>query len=262
MSAGRRCARRTAWCSPAFPCDFRLDYGKHVGKLGHADRRESQRQGAHLNRSPDDRRCGDAADVPGTLSGRVRPARAAAAGSTPASSATTRARRRSRGKAASPPARTSNPIALLPRLEAELADDSVLVVDGGDFVATAVVRAAAARSRCRGSTPACSAPWAWARGFAVGAARCARRPRCGSIYGDGSSAYSLNEFDTFARHGMGPIAVIGNDASWTQIARDQVTLLAATWAPSSPAPRITKSRRALAPRASTCGGASEVRPRA
>ena len=31
--------------------------------------------------------------------------------------------------------------------------------------------------------------------------------------------------DTFARHGLGVVAVIGNDAGWTQIARDQVTYL-------------------------------------
>jgi len=38
-------------------------------------------------------------------------------------------------------------------------------------------------------------------------------------------AYSLAEFDTYVRHGMAPIALVGNDGSWNQIARDQVTLL-------------------------------------
>ncbi|MFT3709141.1 MAG: thiamine pyrophosphate-dependent enzyme [Archangium sp.] len=55
--------------------------------------------------------------------------------------------------------------------------------------------------------------------------RCVRRARSRIIYGDGSSAYSLSEFDTFVRHGYAPIAVIGTDASWQQIARDQITLL-------------------------------------
>lgn len=40
-----------------------------------------------------------------------------------------------------------------------------------------------------------------------------------------AAGFSLVEFDTFARHGLPVIAVIGNDAAWTQIARDQVTLL-------------------------------------
>ncbi|MGA2793834.1 MAG: thiamine pyrophosphate-dependent enzyme, partial [Roseiarcus sp.] len=33
------------------------------------------------------------------------------------------------------------------------------------------------------------------------------------------------EFDTFVRHGIRVIAVVGNDASWTQIAREQVKML-------------------------------------
>ena len=33
------------------------------------------------------------------------------------------------------------------------------------------------------------------------------------------------EFDTFARHKIPVIAIIGNDAGWTQIARDQIDIL-------------------------------------
>ena len=45
------------------------------------------------------------------------------------------------------------------------------------------------------------------------------------IYGDGASAFSLAEFDTFVRHKLPVIAVVGNDASWQQIAREQVDML-------------------------------------
>jgi thiamine pyrophosphate-dependent acetolactate synthase large subunit-like protein len=45
------------------------------------------------------------------------------------------------------------------------------------------------------------------------------------IYGDGACGYSLMELDTFARHGIPVIAVVGNDAGWTQIAREQVKML-------------------------------------
>jgi acetolactate synthase-1/2/3 large subunit len=45
------------------------------------------------------------------------------------------------------------------------------------------------------------------------------------LYGDGAAGFSLMEMDTFARHGLGVIAVVGNDAGWTQIARDQVEIL-------------------------------------
>lgn len=44
------------------------------------------------------------------------------------------------------------------------------------------------------------------------------------IYGDGSFGYSISEFDTYARHKTPVIALVGNDAGWTQIAREQVPM--------------------------------------
>ena len=46
-----------------------------------------------------------------------------------------------------------------------------------------------------------------------------------AIFGDGSFGYSLIEFDTFVRHKIPVLAIIGNDASWSQIARDQLKIL-------------------------------------
>jgi acetolactate synthase-1/2/3 large subunit len=117
-----------------------------------------------------------------------------------------------------------NPLELFLRLEEKMADDAALVVDGGDFAATA---AYVLRPR---------APLAWldpgvfgtlgvGGGFATGAALVKPGREVWLVYGDGSSAYSLAEFDTFARHGLAPIAVIGNDGSWQQIAREQVEML-------------------------------------
>ena len=34
----------------------------------------------------------------------------------------------------------------------------------------------------------------------------------------------MAEFDTFSRHNIPVIAIIGNDGGWTQIARDQVEI--------------------------------------
>jgi acetolactate synthase-1/2/3 large subunit len=45
------------------------------------------------------------------------------------------------------------------------------------------------------------------------------------LFGDGSVGYALAEFDTFVRHKIPVIAVVGNDASWAQIAREQVKML-------------------------------------
>src|SRR6185436_3079969 len=62
-------------------------------------------------------------------------------------------------------------------------------------------------------------------GFALGAGACRPGREVWLVWGDGSSAYTLAEFDTYVRHGVAPIALIGNDASWAQIAREQVEML-------------------------------------
>jgi acetolactate synthase-like protein len=117
-----------------------------------------------------------------------------------------------------------DPIQLFLRIEEKLADDSVLIVDGGDFVATGayIVRP---RKPLSWLDPGVFGTLGVGGGFAVGAASVRPEAEVWLFYGDGSSAYSLAEFDTYVRLGYAPIAVIGTDASWHQIARDQVTML-------------------------------------
>jgi acetolactate synthase-1/2/3 large subunit len=62
-------------------------------------------------------------------------------------------------------------------------------------------------------------------GFALGAKLVHPEAEVWILYGDGSAGYSLTEFDSFVRHNIPVTAVVGNDAGWTQIARDQVELL-------------------------------------
>jgi thiamine pyrophosphate-dependent acetolactate synthase large subunit-like protein len=62
-------------------------------------------------------------------------------------------------------------------------------------------------------------------GFALGAKLVFPDHDVWIIYGDGSAAYSLMEYDTFVRHKLPVISVIGNDACWSQIARDQIEIL-------------------------------------
>lgn len=117
-----------------------------------------------------------------------------------------------------------NPLDFFVKLEDMMADDSVLVVDGGDFVATAayILRP---RRPLSWLDPGVFGTLGVGGGFAV--ASCAVRPDAEVylIYGDGSSGYSLAEIDTCVRRGLAPIMIIGNDASWQQIARDQVEIL-------------------------------------
>ena len=62
-------------------------------------------------------------------------------------------------------------------------------------------------------------------GFALAAAL--ERPGAETwiLFGDGACGWSLAEFETFVRHEIPVIAVVGNDAGWTQIAREQVKML-------------------------------------
>ncbi len=117
-----------------------------------------------------------------------------------------------------------NPIHFFLEMEEVLDDDSVLVVDGGDFVATGayVLRP---RRPLSWLDPGVFGTLGVGGGFALGAALCRPDAEVWLIWGDGSSAYSLAEFDTYIRHGLAPIAVVGTDASWAQIARDQVEIL-------------------------------------
>jgi len=117
-----------------------------------------------------------------------------------------------------------NPVGFFRRLDEALKETDILVADGGDFVATAAYTLRP-RQPLSWLDPGVYGTLGVGGGFALGAATARPDAQIWLIYGDGSSAYSLAEFDTFVRHGMAPIAVIGNDASWGQIAREQEAML-------------------------------------
>jgi acetolactate synthase-1/2/3 large subunit len=125
---------------------------------------------------------------------------------------------------ARPASELVNPLHLFQRIEEKMAEDAVLIVDGGDFVATAsyILRP---RKPLSWLDPGVFGTLGVGGGFAVGASLVRPGKEVWLIYGDGSSAYSLAEMDTCARHGLAPIAVIGTDGSWAQIAREQVPML-------------------------------------
>jgi thiamine pyrophosphate-dependent acetolactate synthase large subunit-like protein len=229
MRHQRRKALREADCVllAGVPCDFRLDYGKHVRRSATLIAANRSAKDARLNRRPDIAAIGDAglflqALAQGRLAA-LAPARAWAGWI-----GTLRARDAEReAEIDSRPAATGehvNPIALFRALEQQAGDNAVLVADGGDFVATASY---VLHPR---------APLTWldpgrlrhaGRGRRLCAGRGVARP--GSevwiIFGDGACGYGLVEFDTFVRHGIPVIALVGNDAGWTQIAREQVKML-------------------------------------
>ena len=117
-----------------------------------------------------------------------------------------------------------NPLYLCQAIERVIDEDSIIVVDGGDFIATAsyILRP--------------TGPLRWidagifgtlgaGAGFALTAKLLNPNSEVWLLYGDGAAGYSMAEFDTFARHNIPIISIIGNDGGWTQIQRDQVKYL-------------------------------------
>ncbi len=117
-----------------------------------------------------------------------------------------------------------NPIRLCQEINSSLGANSIIVADGGDFVATAsyIVHP---RKPLSWLDPGPYGTLGVGAGFALGAKLVHPESEVWILYGDGAAGYSLIEFDTFVRHKIPIIGVIGNDAGWSQIARDQVALL-------------------------------------
>ncbi len=117
-----------------------------------------------------------------------------------------------------------NPVHLCKTIDNFIDEESILVADGGDFVGTAsyIIRP---RSSLGWLDPGPFGTLGVGGGFAIGAKSSFPKKEVWVFYGDGASAYSLAEFDTLCRHKLPVIAIIGNDASWQQIAREQKQML-------------------------------------
>jgi len=117
-----------------------------------------------------------------------------------------------------------NPIKACTTINDVLDENSIIIADGGDFVGTAsyVLRPRAPLSWL---DPGAFGTLGVGGGFALGAKSAFPDKEVWIIYGDGACAFSLAEFDTFVRHKLPVIAIVGNDGSWQQIAREQVAML-------------------------------------
>jgi acetolactate synthase-1/2/3 large subunit len=211
-----------------FPFDFRLGYGRGINKKATLIAANLSSHELKKNRRPDIAVEMHAADFLVGLADRVGNS---SSGAWTDWQKTLREREAVRdheiaGKA-QPQGELIDPLHFFTRMDEAMADDAVLVVDGGDFVATAsyIVRPRAPLSWL---DPGVFGTLGVGGGFSLGAALVRPGREVWLIWGDGSSAYTLAEFDTYVRHGVAPIAVIGNDASWMQIAREQVEILGTT----------------------------------
>ncbi|MEM7048074.1 MAG: thiamine pyrophosphate-binding protein [Acidobacteriota bacterium] len=207
-----------------FPADFRLDYGRQIRRGATLVGANLDGEELNLNRRPDIAVEGDPASFLLALAGRRRHKAERWQGWLEELKASDREREDEIAAMARQETSGVNPVDLCRQIEAVAADDSVLVVDGGDFVATAAYTVRP-RGPLRWLDPGAFGTLGVGGGFALGARMCRPGAEIWLIYGDGSAAYSLAEIDTFVRHGVSVIAVIGNDAGWTQIAREQVPIL-------------------------------------
>jgi acetolactate synthase-1/2/3 large subunit len=206
------------------PCDFRLDYGAHVNRRAVLVSANLSRRELRLNRRPRVGVAGPPDRFLRALADAMRPRDEWAAWG-----ATLRARDLEREaeieRQAGLPGRGGlNPLQVVRAIEARLGERSVIVADGGDFVSTAsyVLRP---RGPLAWLDPGPFGTLGVGAGFALAAKLVRPEAEVWLLYGDGSLGLSLSEADTFVRHGLPVVAVIGNDASWTQIAREQVEVL-------------------------------------
>ena len=226
----RREALREADCVvlAGVPADFRLDYGRHVGRRATLIAANRSAEDLEKNRRPKIGALADPALFLGELAEQASGLHARWREWLDRLAQRDDEREREiagQAEAAPDPAASGvSPLRLLRDLDAFLGDDAVLVADGGDFVGTAsyIVRA---RSPFAWLDPGVFGTLGVGGGFALGAKVARPDAEVWILYGDGSVAYSLMEFDSFVRHRIPVIALVGNDASWAQIARDQVAVL-------------------------------------
>jgi acetolactate synthase-1/2/3 large subunit len=207
------------------PCDFRLDYGRHIHRRAKLVSANRSRAELKKNRRPN-------LAVLGAPELFLRALARGLDGPLPGWRGwreTLRSREAEReqsirAQAGEKTTNGLNPLGVCRGIDSALAADSVVVADGGDFVSTAsyILRP---RGPLSWLDPGPFGTLGVGAGFALAAKLVRPEAEVWIVYGDGSAGYTLAEADTFARHGLGVVAIIGNDAGWTQIARDQVEIL-------------------------------------
>ena len=225
MRHARRNALRESDCVilAGVPCDFRLDYGRHIRRSATLVAANRSAREARMNRRPTLAAIGDAGLFLERLSARTTDG-------AQWRDWTHSLRKRDLEREAEIDAQAAvqgefvNPIGFFRALDRVAGDNAIMVADGGDFVATAsyIVQP---RGPLSWLDPGVFGTLGVGAGFALGAAAARPQSEVWIIYGDGASGYGLVEFDTFVRHHIPVIAVVGNDASWSQIAREQVKML-------------------------------------
>ncbi len=123
------------------------------------------------------------------------------------------------GSDASPP----NPLRVCAELGKRLGPNDVVIGDGGDFVATAAYVLKMQWPQIW-MDPGPLGTLGVGPGYAMAAKLARPEANVVLVYGDGSFGLHALEFEALARQDIPVVAVIGNDAGWTQIRRGQVDI--------------------------------------
>ncbi|MFQ5605464.1 MAG: thiamine pyrophosphate-binding protein [bacterium] len=204
------------------PCDFRLNYGRHIPRATQLISVNLSRHDLMLNRRPSIAIQGEPGLFLVQLAEVVKHANDCRDWLNTLRQRDDTRETEIQQKACEPTERV-NPLHLCGEIERVLTENSILVADGGDFVATAsyIVQPRAPLSWL---DPGVFGTLGVGAGFALGAKLCRPDADVWILFGDGSLGYSLCEFDTFVRHEIPVLAIVGNDAGWSQIAREQVEI--------------------------------------
>ncbi len=206
------------------PCDFRLDYGRHIRPSAHYISINRSRKDLNKNKRPDTGVHSDPGSFLMDLGLTFTPETEKLHTWIEDLKNRDKEREDEISQKAEEKLQGINPIELFGVMDKMLGDHAILVADGGDFVATSAYTLKP-RKPLSWLDPGVFGTLGVGAGFALGAKLCNPDSEVWIIYGDGSSGYSLAEYDTFSRHDIPVISLVGNDASWAQIAREQVEIL-------------------------------------
>lgn len=206
------------------PADFRLDYGMHISRKATFIAAGRDGRVLHKNRWPQISAAGDAGAFLVGLATELGDGERYGPWREQLRQRDAERDRQIAAEAAAPSQGGVNPLAFCRALEEALAKDAVLIADGGDFVGTAayILRPRAPLSWL---DPGVFGTLGVGAGFAIGAKLHRPEREHWLIFGDGAFGWSMAELDSLVRNRLPVISVIGNDACWAQIARDQVDLL-------------------------------------
>jgi thiamine pyrophosphate-dependent acetolactate synthase large subunit-like protein len=208
------------------PNDFRMQYGMAIKKAKVVSINLDP-SWVSRNRSPDHGECACPGDFVLRVTAAIGSSRAGAFAPWLAELKATDAARDAEivQQAAAKADKYINPLAAVAAVEEAMSrEDAIMVLDGGDFVGCAaytIYPRAPVSTNCTWLDPGPFGTLGVGGGFALGAKLVRPEAEVWLIWGDGACGYSIMEYDTFVRHNVPIIAVVGNDAGWTQILRDQ-----------------------------------------